>query len=71
MINVAERLIGGRFEGANKHDFSDAELLHEIKEAPEPYFIQYLFTNYKAYRYYRFIAPEKHPNANISELEWM
>ena len=71
MINVAERLIGGRFEGANKHDFSDAELLHEIKEAPEPYFIQYLFTNYKAYRYYRFIAPEKHPNANISELEWI
>ena len=47
MINVAERLIGGRFEGANKHDFSDAELLHEIKEAPEPYFIQYLLPTIK------------------------
>ena len=71
MLKVAQNLVGGQFLGANKWDFSDAKVLYEIKEAPTPYFLNYRLKNRTSYQYYRFQAPKKHPNANISMLEWV
>lgn len=71
MIEVANNLIGSQFIGANKHDFSDAKVLLEIKDAPDPNFIYYPFYNVGKYRYYRFQASDKHPHANLSMLEWI
>lgn len=71
MITVAENLVGGKFLGANKPDFSDAVVLYEIKNAPQPYFLEYDFGNIGKFQYYRFQAPAENPNANISMLEWI
>lgn len=71
MITVAENLVGGKFLGANKPDFSDAVVLYEIKNAPQPYFLEYDFDKIGKFQYYRFQAPARNPNANISMLEWI
>ena len=71
MIQLAQELVGGRFLGANKRDFSDAQVLYEIKEAPQPYFLDYPFARKGKFQYYRFEAPAEHPHANISMLEWI
>ena len=71
MMKVAEELVGGRFLGANKRDFSDAVTLYEIPEAPLPYFRDYRLTHTGRFQYYRFQASEAHPHANISMLEWI
>ena len=71
MIRLAEELVGGRFLGANKRDFSDAVVLYEIKEAPLPYLLDYPLKRTGKYRYYRFQSPDEHPHANISMLEWI
>ena len=71
MITVAENLVGGRFLGANKEDFSDAVVLYEITEAPQPYFLESAFKKTGKFRFYRFQAPAAHPQANISMLEWL
>lgn len=71
MMKVAEELVGGRFLGANKDDFSDAVTLYEISEPPIPYFRDYTLTRKGRFQYYRFQASEEHPHANISMLEWI
>ena len=71
MMRVAEELVGGRFLGANKDDFSDAVTLYEISEPPIPYFRDYTLTRKGRFQYYRFQASEEHPHANISMLEWI
>lgn len=71
MVKIANELVGGRFIGANKADFSDAVVLHTITEAPLPQLMEYKFNRTGKYRYYRFCAPPQHPHANISHLEWI
>lgn len=71
MITVAENLVGGKFLGANKPDFSDTVVLYEIKNVPQPHFFEYDFDKTGKYQYYRFQAPAENPNANISMLEWI
>ena len=71
MIKIAEELVGGRILGANKRDFSDATTLYEIPEAPPPLFRDYSLTRTGRFQFYRFQAPEEHPHANISMLEWI
>lgn len=71
MKKIAEGLVGGRFIGANKKDFSDAVILYEITESPLPHFRDYKFTRTGFFKYYRFQAPERYPHANISRLEWI
>ena len=71
MIQVAEELVGGKFLGANKADFSDAVELYTITDAPQPQLKEYRFNRTGKYRYYRFQAPAQHPHANISHLEWI
>lgn len=71
MIRVAEELVGGTFWGANKPDFSDAVVLKRITEVPLPLLQDLTFNRTGKYQYYRFQAPEEHPHANISMLEWL
>ena len=71
MMKVADELVGSRFLGANRSDFSDAAVLYEIKEPPLPYFREYLLKRTGRFKYYRFQTSKKHPKANISMLEWV
>lgn len=71
MRQIAENLVGGKFLGANKADFSDAIVLYEIKDPPPPFFTTYKFHRTGKFQYYRFQSPTEHPNANISMLEWL
>ena len=71
MIKLANELVGGKFLGANRSDYSDAKVLYEITTPPEPYFLSYALKNKDSYKFYRFEASEKHPHAHISMLEWI
>ena len=71
MIELSEKLVGGRFLGSNRLDFKNAQVLYEIKEPPMPYFLNYPLTKKGKFQYYRFQASDKYPHANISMLEWV
>lgn len=71
MIRVAEELVGGRFIGSAKGDFSDAVTLLEIKCPPIPALLTYPLNRTGCYKSYRFQASEEHPYAHISMLEWL
>lgn len=71
MKRVAEEMVGGRFIGANKRDFSDAITLLEIKETPVPALITYPLEKTGKFKYYRFQTTKEHPHAHISMLEWL
>lgn len=42
LVDAMERMVGGRFEGANCEDFSDAKTLFTISETPKPYWQEYI-----------------------------
>lgn len=67
----AKRMIGGRFEGANREDFSDLTLLYTIREAPILNLQEYTPEVCRPFRYYRYVAPDKHPMSNISIIEFL
>ncbi len=71
MRRVAEELVGGRFIGSRKGDFSDAVTLLEIKEAPPAALVTYSLARTGRYKSYRFQASSEHPHAHISMLEWL
>ncbi|MDE5561745.1 MAG: hypothetical protein K2J00_08135, partial [Bacteroidaceae bacterium] len=71
MKRVAEELVGGRFIGSVRGDFSDAVTLLEIKESPQPALLTYPLSHTGRYRSYRFQAGGEHPRAHISMLEWL
>ncbi len=60
-------MLGGRFEGANRPDFSDAVLLHEITEQQPHYFTHYAVDRPEKYRYVRFCVPERDAQEEIPE----
>lgn len=65
IVNFANYMIGGRFETATKPDFSDAEVVHEIKSTPL-YFQEFTIIPGN-YRYIRYIAPAV-KKAELAEL---
>ncbi|MBK7870144.1 MAG: discoidin domain-containing protein [Saprospiraceae bacterium] len=69
-LEKANMMIRGRFEGANKADFSDAEILYNIERTP--LYIQNIeINNPKPFRYVRYKAPTDRPNSgDIAELEF-
>ncbi len=71
MKRVAEELVGGRFIGSFKGDFSDAITLLEIKNPPKPALLTYSLKQRGRYKSYRFQASKEHPHAHISMLEWL
>lgn len=67
----AKRMIGGRFEGANRPDFSDATLLYTIREAPILNLQEYTPRICRPFCFYRYVTPDKFPQSNISIIEFL
>lgn len=67
-----DRMIGGKFQGANKPDFSDAEDLLLIKDTPKAGALttEKLAAPRGPFRYLRYLAP-KGSSGNISELRFL
>jgi len=63
------RMFDGRFEGANCSDFSDARLLHTIKEVRGPFFHSFDIRNTSEYRYLLYYSPDN-SRCNVAELEF-
>ena len=64
------RMNGGKFQGGNKADFSDAADLFTVSAAPaEGKMTEQKIDNATAFRYVRYLSPDD-ANCNIAELEF-
>lgn len=63
-----KRAIGGRFEGANKANFSDAVLLHEIKNLPPMKMTYVDIVNPSGFQYFRYLSPDS-SYCSIAEIK--
>ncbi|NJO88207.1 MAG: hypothetical protein HC831_03975 [Chloroflexia bacterium] len=63
-----KRMKDGRFEVANKPDFSDARIIWKIDSVPEPVFYAIHTNLNQPYRFFRYIGP-KGGWCNIAEME--
>ncbi|MGO4288393.1 hypothetical protein [Chitinophaga sp. RAB17] len=66
---VQSRMVGGRFQGANKADFSDAEELFVIQRNPTDSINTVRIPAKKAFRYVRYLSP-KQSSGNVSEINF-
>jgi hypothetical protein len=62
-----KRMNNGVFEGANRSDFSDAKVLHVIKELDGIYFHSTEIRNPTQYRYIRYVSPSN-GHCNVAEI---
>lgn len=62
-----DRMIGGRFEGSNDPDFKQKDILYVIDKRPERMQTVVYPRSTKAYRYIRYVGPEK-SHCNIAEV---
>ncbi|WP_304708779.1 hypothetical protein [uncultured Rikenella sp.] len=65
----AQRAIGGRFEGANHPNFSDATILHEITSVQDHPFQSHPVEQSCTFRYLRYVAPDS-SFANLAEIRF-
>ena len=63
------RMEGGVFEGANREDFSDAQVLHTVKRINGPCYHTANTNNHKAFRYFRFVSA-RGGSCDIAEIEF-
>lgn len=64
-----ERLLNGRFEGADNPQFSNPDTLHVIKEIPNHLFTEVFVNSPKVYKYLRYKGREG-SHCNIAEIEF-
>lgn len=57
-VDFAKTMVMGRFEGANRSDFSDAEEIYRIKEIPESKMQKISINADKPFRYVRYLRPK-------------
>lgn len=62
------RIVGGRFQVANRADFSDAVDVYTIDSAPEALYHDIPLSLSGKYRYFRYLAPKGSPG-DLAELE--
>jgi hypothetical protein len=62
-------MLHGRFEGANRSDFSDAKLLYDIKEVRGDFYHWARVSSSSKYRYVRYLSPDN-GHCNVAELEF-
>jgi hypothetical protein len=71
LVKLANGMIGAKFQGANKSDFSDAVDLHTVTSSPSHYFKEYSVKQ-QMFRYVRYIFPPSTPDSirdgDLSEL---
>lgn len=58
IVSFAKLMVMGRFEGANRADFSDAETIYRILDTPECRMQRVVPDTDKAFRYVRYIRPK-------------
>lgn len=63
-----ERMKGGKFQVANKADFSDYIDIYKINEIPEICFNKVELNLPKKFKYFRYVAPEG-SNGEVTEIE--
>jgi hypothetical protein len=63
-----KEMVGGRFQGANRSDFSDAVDLYVIEDVPESSYQIVEIHREDSFNYFRYLAPEN-SIGTISELE--
>jgi hypothetical protein len=61
--------VGGRFQVANRADFSDSLTVYVVSDVPEIRYNPVGLTLNKPYRYFRFLAPTGSQGGEISEIE--
>lgn len=64
-----ERMAYGRFEGANREDFSDAKVLYQLKSYPRTMFCEVKLERSNKYRYVRYISADWMPG-DVAEVAW-
>jgi hypothetical protein len=65
------RMISGVFEGTNRRDFSDARVLHTIKDLPGNYFQSVKIKKHTKFRYVRYVSPkDKYAYCNVAEIRF-
>lgn len=64
-----ERIVGGKFQVANRHDFKDAVDVYSIDSIPEALYHTIDLNLNQKYRFFRYIAPKDSPG-DIAELEF-
>jgi len=70
--NVPEKgklLVGGKFQVANKADFSDSLTVYTVNDIPEINYNSVNLNLNKPYRYFRFWSPQNSQGGEISEIE--
>jgi hypothetical protein len=77
-VNWLECFNGGKFEGANKPDFSDAVILAKIEETPGEHFKELSSSSNLRFKYLRFVFSEEElklpydgDGASIAEIEFI
>lgn len=68
LLKRASTLIGTTIEGANRPDFSDAQILWSLDSLPQPKVVNYQFNTRGNYRFYRMNTPGA---CEVSVLEWL
>jgi hypothetical protein len=64
-----DRMLHGKFQGANKPDFSDATTFYEITEIPPLWFSDADFKSPdREFRYFRYISEKKGGFCNVAEI---
>jgi hypothetical protein len=68
IASYLERMVKGKFQGANKSDFSDAVDLYTITEKPDPFMQEIKIASDKKFRYIRYKGPDD-GYSDIAEFE--
>ena len=63
------RAVGGKFQGANRTDFSDSVTLHIIQEAADMSYVDIQLENREKYKYVRYLSSEGGYN-NMAEVQF-
>jgi hypothetical protein len=67
--NSMKRMENGVFEGANRSDFSDAQVLCTVKKIDGAYFHTAKIRNSARFRYVRYVSPED-SHCNVAEIRF-
>lgn len=66
-----EKLLGAKFQAANKADFSDAVTLDAVTDTLPPYLRLFEGSQQKAYRYYRYISRGAWAHGNAAVVQFL
>jgi hypothetical protein len=68
MISYADRMRGGKFQGADDQNFSKTATLYTISQCPDSYYQEITLKNRKGYRYFRYVSPDS-CYGDVAEIE--